>query len=91
MGDSLKTGLPFRRGDGVFERGRGKIDDFPPQRRGNDSLLVKYQIAAFFQRFENLCAGGLSADALGFLKSGFGVSISHKTMDIGHRLDERTF
>ena len=90
MRDGFQTGFPFRRGDGVFERGRREGNDFPAERRGDKGFFVGNEIAAFFQCFENLGAGGFGADALGFLERGPGVSIGHKTMNIGHCFDKRS-
>lgn len=78
LGDGFKAGLPFRRGDGVFERVRGEVDDFPAQRRGDDGLFLNRQIATLFERFENLGACGLGSDALGFPERGFGIGVATK-------------
>ena len=55
LGDGFKLVFPCGGGDGVFQSGRRQVDDFLPQRRGYDGFFLGDEIAAFFQRLNDIC------------------------------------
>ena len=75
-------------GHGVFQSGRRQVDDFLPQRRGYDGFFLGDEIAAFFQRLNDIGAGGFGSEALAFLERGFRLTVLDQKMDVGHGVNQ---
>ena len=88
LGDGFKLVFPCGGGDGVFQSGRRQVDDFLPQRRGYDGFFLGDEIAAFFQRLNDIGAGGFGSEALAFLERGFRLTVLDQKMDVGHGVNQ---
>ena len=62
-------------------------DVFVP-RRGYDGFFLGDEIAAFFQRLNDIGAGGFGSEALAFLERGFRLTVLDQKMDVGHGVNQ---